>query len=317
LRVLVTGATGYIGSKLAGRLKSEGFDVYCLVRKDVGSDDFNAVPGDLLRPSTLRDACRGIDVVCNCAGAHGKWSIPKTLIESVNVEGPKNLLRAAMDASASYMLHLGAAISIGLELGDGRTKRHLHTFYARTKYKGVVEALKLARELDMPFGVVHPTFTYGPGDPHKLKFIKTIKKGYFFHLKEGSTRINPVYIDDLIDGIALALQKRPNQEAYILGGPRPVTYREWAETIAKALNVSPPRFSIPLGLAWLAAIGMESVGRIIGKEPPLTRSRVLTISQDRGWRIDKARRELGYDPSVDIAEGIQKTIEWYKENGKL
>jgi dihydroflavonol-4-reductase len=319
MKILITGATGYIGGKMAKYLYSHGSDVVCMTRMGKEVNSLPVVEGDLLRPETLKKSCENMDIVCHFAGAMGMWLKEETII-SINVSGTENMVHAAKDAGVKFFLHISSGAVVGPRgsaPANEDTECHPCTIYEQTKYEGEKLALRIAHNIGLPLCVVRPTFTYGPGDPHKLLMFKLIKKGLFFFIGDGASTNHPVYIDDLLDGIMLVLKKKPVQEVFILGGPRPVSKKEWAITIAKAIKVAPPRVCIPESLAWIGANIMEPIGRLIGKKSPLTRSRVLAMSRYWGMDISKARRELGYSPSVDLEEGVAKTVAWYINEGLL
>jgi len=316
LKHLITGATGYIGGQMARRLHSKRENVICLTRNGKRVDDLPVIDGDLLLPSTLVNACGHADIVIHFAGALGRGLTPK-MISDVNVNGTLNLIHAAKSAGVKYFLHISSGAVVGPREGapaDEKTSCYPYTPYEISKYKGECKALELAQELNLPLGVARPTFTYGPGDPHKLLMFKLIKKGFFFYIGKGYSTNHPVYIDDLLDGIELMLDKKPKQEVYILGGPKPVTKRNWAETIAQELNVQPFFFRFPEKPTWLGAIVMEGLGKLILLELPLTRSRILAMSKNWGMDISKAKTELGYSPKIDLKEGVRKTVSWYRQN---
>jgi dihydroflavonol-4-reductase len=319
MKILITGATGYIGGKMARYLHSQGFDVVCMTRMGKKVNSLPVVEGDLLKPETLQKSCENMDIVCHFAGAMGRGLKEETII-SINVNGTENMVCAAKDAGVKFFLHISSGAVMGPKgpaLADEDTECRPYTIYERTKYEGEKSALRIAHNIGLHLCVVRPTFTYGPGDPHKLLMFKLIKKGLFFFIGDGASTNHPVYIDDFIDAILLILRKRPDQEVFIVGGPRPVTKKEWAMTIAKALKVAPPRLYIPEGLAWMGASIMETIGRVICLEVPLTRSRVLAMSRYWGMDIRKAQRELGYSPRVDLEEGVAETVAWYINEGLL
>jgi len=174
-----------------------------------------------------------------------------------------------------------------------------------------------SRELGIPASVVRPTFTYGPGDPHKIALFRAVKRGRYAFIGDGESVNHPVYLDDVIHGLLLALEQARDGEVYIVGGPRPVTKRELVCTIADALGVRRPFLRIPRWVATPAAVTLELLGRTLGFEPILTRSRVMMMADDFGYSIEKARRELGYEPRTELAEGLGKTIDSYVESGLL
>jgi nucleoside-diphosphate-sugar epimerase len=319
LKILITGGTGYIGGQMARYLDAEGFDIVCMTRQYKSVGHFPTVEGDLLQPDSLPDALEGIDIVCHFAGALGR-GLTDEMVYAVNVTGLKNILTAARQKKIKYFLHISSGAvtgPMGPEPANEKTECHPYTIYERTKLEGERLALSFSKETGLPLGVARPTFTYGPGDPHKLLMFKYVQKGWFFYIGDGRSTNHPVYIDDLLKGLLLMIQQQPIQEVYILGGPRPVSKREWASAIAEALNVRPPWFCFPARLAWLGANIMEMFGRLLGVEVPLTRSRVLAMSRYWGMDIQKARDDLGYNPVVELRQGVARTIAWYRDSGLL
>jgi dihydroflavonol-4-reductase len=126
-----------------------------------------------------------------------------------------------------------------------------------------------------------------------------------------------VHVDDLVRGLLAAADRARSGEVYIVGGAAPVTKRELAHAIADALGVRRTSLSVPRPLAAAAAALLEALGRVCGFEPMLTRSRVMMMADNFGYSIDKARRELGYEPRVALREGIAETINSYRESGLL
>lgn len=318
-KILITGATGYIGGKMAKYLASNGMDIICMTRGNKQIDSIPVFEGDLLKPETLENACKHIDIVCHFAGALGR-GMTDDMIKAVNVDGTINLIRAAKKAGVKYFLHISSGAVVGPKdqtPSNEKTECNPYTIYEKTKLEGESAALTLSCEIGVPLGVARPTFTYGPDDPHKLLMFQMIKKGWFFYIGDGLSTNHPVYIDDLLQGIILMLDKKPVQEVFILGGPSPVTKKEWAETISKILNVNPPKIHIPTSIAWLCASIFEPIGRLVRIESPITRSRVLAMSKYWGMDISKAKKELSYNPEIDLFEGVKRTITSYKRNGLL
>lgn len=318
-KLLITGGTGYIGGQIARYLASNGINIVCMTRGNRQIDSIPIIEGDLLKPETLENACKGVDIVCHLAGALGR-GMADDVIRAVNVNGTINMIQAAKKAGVKYFLHISSGAVVGPKgptPSDETTECHPYTIYEKTKLEGEYSALALSREIDLPLGVARPTFTYGPDDPHKLFMFQLIKKGWFFFIGDGLSTNHPVYIDDLIQGIMLMLEKKPVQEVFILGGTRPVTKKEWAETVSRILKVNSPKLYIPTSLAWLCASILEPIGRIVKIESPITRSRVLALAKHWSMDISKARRELGYSPEIDLFEGVKRTIISYQRNGLL
>ena len=191
------------------------------------------------------------------------------------------------------------------------------TVYEKSKLLGEQDALALSSEFGIPLIVVRPTFTYGPGDLHKLGLFRAIKNGKFVFIGSGTSVNHPVYIDDVVSGIRLALEKGRGGELYILGGDRPVSKKELVYTIADALSVKRPYFAVPRWSAQIGAVCFELLGKTFGFEPILTHSKVSILSDDFGYSIAKARNELGYLPKTDLTLGVSRTVQYYNDNDLL
>lgn len=320
---VVSGATGFIGGYLVVALLRSGYAVRALVRdrkRFAGPPGTEVFEGDLLQPESLAGIEKGVDVVVHCASLLGKWGSDPSLLHDVNVGGAVHLLERFDGGGLHRFVHLsagGVTGPVGRDAVDETYDCRPATPYERTKLEGERRVLEISRERRIPATVVRPTFTYGPGDPHKLALFRAVKKGRYAFIGDGMSVNHPVYIDDLIRGILLAIDRSRPGEVYIIGGKAPVTKRELVFTIADLLRVRRPFLRIPRWIAWLAAIKLEALGWLTGIEPILTRSRVMMMGDDFGYSIDKARRELGYEPRVELREGIENTINSYVESGRL
>jgi nucleoside-diphosphate-sugar epimerase len=319
--VLVTGATGFIGAELVRVLLARGDVVRALVRdRDRVLPGVEVVRGDLLDPRSLAGIETDVDVVFHCASLLGKWGTDERVLHAVNVEGSTNVLERFRGTALLRYIHLSAGGVSGPLSGrvvDETYECRPATAYEKSKLLGEQRVLARSRELGLPTSVVRPTFTYGPGDPHKIALFRAVKRGRYAYIGDGESVNHPVYLDDLIHGLLLARERARDGEVYIIGGPRPVTKRELVCTIADTLGVRRPFLRIPRWIATLAAFKLELLGRVLGFEPILTRSRVMMMADDFGYSIDKARRELGYEPRTELPEGLGKTILSYVESGLL
>jgi nucleoside-diphosphate-sugar epimerase len=141
--------------------------------------------------------------------------------------------------------------------------------------------------------------------------------GHFVYIDGGRHFCHPTFIDDAVNGLLSCLSRGQLGETYHIAGPRPVTFRELAETIASALGVGPPRFSMPRWLALAAAGGLEISGKVLGQKPKLSRTAVAFFSEDRKFSCEKARSACGFAARHDIASGVARTSEWYRTRGWL
>jgi nucleoside-diphosphate-sugar epimerase len=324
-KLLITGATGFIGFKLAEFYTRRGMSLRLLVRDPARlhpelTKCCEIIIGDLTQPESLTPALRGVDSVIHAAGMLGHWGMTYQQLWEINVIGSENLVQAACRERVSRFIHLSAGGVTGpveSNPADETFPPRPRTDYERSKWEGEQRVLEIAADHNFNLLVVRPTFTYGPGDPHKLELFRAVQKGRFAFVGRGLSTVSPVFIDDLIKGIDLALGSDLRLTSVILAGDRPVTKRELIWGIADTLEVKRPRLMIPAGLAMLAAYLCEFGAGILKFKSPLTASRVLALSRHWGYSIEKADLMLGYQPGMDLARGLQLTVGWYREQGWL
>lgn len=326
MNILITGATGYIGRHILKRLTDENHYCRCLVRDKSNVDsikDFKNVElfyGDISQKNTLTHICKGIDVVINSAGILGKWNSTLESLRPVNAYGIINLSDEIAQNNVGYVVHLSAGGVTGpvhSKIADESYICKPMTPYEISKWEGEKNALRLYHERTLPITVVRPTFTYGLDDPHKLPLFKSIIKRRFIFIGKGDSLNHPVYIDDLVEGIMLLLERRPIGELFIIGGPHPVTKMDLVNTIGEELGVKTDFMHIPKWITGLSASIMVYLARFFNFDPILTPSRVSMMADNWGYSIKKAKEELGYSPQTELKEGIAMTVKTYKQLGWL
>ncbi|MHB0913818.1 MAG: NAD-dependent epimerase/dehydratase family protein [Armatimonadota bacterium] len=320
MRVCIAGATGFIGGHLCDECIGRGYEVVALVRKpspDLARKGVTQVTGDLADEDALCHACTGAEAVFNVTGTLGTWGAPPDELEAVNAKSAGILVECAARAGAGRVVHTSTAgVSGPLPMGVRASENYSNspaTEYQKTKMKGERAAAKAHAETGMPLTIVRPTFVYGPGDMHKLPLFRSVAKGRMVLVNGGRSSLHPVYVDDLVAGMLLASEKSSGWgEAYILGGERPATVRELLSAVARAVAAPAPSLSVPGGLLLAAAGLSEAVGRLSGREPALTRSRIKLFSENYAYSIERAKSDLGYKPMVSLAEGVKLTADWYR-----
>lgn len=325
-RVLVTGATGFAGSHLARRLIDEGQDVSILVRSTSSASALEiagaeVVTGDLTDEDSLRDAVGGVDVVYHIAALFRKAGLPDSAYWDTNTTGTINLLEAVHQCGVRRFVHcstVGVLGHIDNPPANEDTPYHPGDIYQITKCEGEKAALRYHQEKGLPVSVVRPAGIYGPGDLRWLKLFRSIARRRFAMIGSGETTIHHVYIDDLVDAFRLAADS-PGAvgRVYIAAGARYVTLNELVRIIAREVGVPASGLHIPLAPVRLLSGLCEDVCRGLKIEPPLYRRRVDFFIKDRAFDISRARRELGFEPKVDLPEGVARTAAWYREQGLL
>ncbi len=324
MRVALTGGTGYTGGRLLARLVARGDRVSALARSGASRprvDGVEWVEGDLADAGALARLVEGADAVLHVAAVYRTAGHPDAYYRDVNVGGTERLLEAAARGGVRRLVHtstVGVHGHVEHPPADESAPMAPGDIYQETKAEGERLALELGRKRGIEVAVIRPGAIYGPGERRLLKLFRAIARGRYAIVGDGRAFYHPVFIDDLLDGYLLLLE-RPEAagEAFIVAGPRYVSQRELAGLIARHTGGRVLPFRIP---AWpLQALGtlVEAVCVPLGIEPPLHRRRVDFWVKSRAFSIEKARRLLGYAPKVDLDAGIGVTAASYREAGWL
>jgi nucleoside-diphosphate-sugar epimerase len=327
MTILVTGATGFLGSALVTELVKQKQEVRVLVRDEKKArEQFGAsvkiIQGEITDGEKVRDAVDSATLVYHFAGRLYHPSVPTELYRQTHIEGTRILLEACEGQKLQRFIHCSTTGVLG-ETGTTPAAEDAPFAptnpYERTKLEGEILALQAHRTRSIPVSVVRPGLVYGPGDLHLLSFFTTIKKGPFPPLiAGGKALIHPVYIDDMTSAFLLCAERAEAiGHSYNIAGERPVSYRELATAIAHSMDKKLPPGSIPLWLANLASDIFALLPGFKGEDAPLTRSRVKFLTHSRVYSIERARNELGYSPKVGLEEGMKLTAAWYQKHGYL
>lgn len=316
MRVLVTGASGLLGSAVAERLRHTGHDVRTMQRRSTGATD--EIIGTITDEAAVAVAVDGIDAVVHLAA---KVSLTGEAAEfrQVNVEGTRNLLSAASAAAVSRFVmvsspsvaHAGASI-VGDDAEPADPLR-ARGDYARTK----AEAELLALAADRPgFAVVavRPHLVWGPGDTQLVaRIVERASKGRLPLLGHGAALIDSTYIDNAASAIAQAMERADavHGNSYVVtnGEPRPVA--ELLHGMCHAAGVPTPTWRIPASVAREAGGLVESVWRG-PDEPPMTRFLAEQLSTAHWFDQRRTRRDLEWAPAVSLDEGFRRLAAAYR-----
>ena len=326
--VLVTGANGFTGSYLCKGLLERGDRVRALVRRssdvsllhklEVEYVHADLANGDL---TTLRAAMRGVDIVYHVAAAYRKEGVPPDYFRKVNVEGTHNVLDAAARAEVGRFVHCSTVGVQGEIKHPPATEESPYSpgdVYQDSKLEGEKLARDFFRENNLPGTVVRPVGIYGPGDMRFLKLFKFVNNGKFRMLGNGQVLYHLTFVEDLVSGIILAGDLEQSiGEVFTIGGSEFTTLQELVRRLAVVLKVPVPQKRFPVWPVYYAGWMCELLCRPLGIEPPLYRRRVDFFIKDRAFDISKARRMLGYQPKVDLDNGLKITADWYRAQGLL
>ncbi len=327
MTILVTGATGFLGSALTTELvrqrseQAQPQEIRILARdtekaRKLFGDAVTIIAGDITDGPRVREAVNGVEIVYHLVGHLYHPSVPRELYYRTHVEGTRTLLAAC--EGQSQLRRIVHCSTTGVHGVTGPVPAAEDAPFAptnpyeATKLESELLALAAYKEQGLPVSVVRPGLVYGPGDLHLLGFFASIQKGLFRVIDGGKALLHPIYIDDMTAAFLLCAEKAGAiGKSYNIAGSRAVTIRELSTAIAHALDKELPKGSIPLWLANLASDVFSLTPGFKGEKAPLTRSRVQFLTSSRVYNTGKAKAELGFVPHVELAEGMQRTAKWY------
>lgn len=325
MKILVTGGTGFTGGHLVSRLIQQGHTVRVLARKTSNVKpleriNVELVYGDIIDKNAVKEAIKGIDYVYNIAALFRKAGVPDRMYREVNVEGTRNILDVSREEGVKRIVHcstIGVLGHIGDPPADEKTAYNPGDIYQETKCEAEKLALSYHQKYKVPVVVARPAAIYGPGDTRMLKLFRLIAKRRFVMIGKGRVYLHLVYIDDLVTGLELCMQKGTLGQVYIIGGNEYVSLNELSKLIAEELNVSIPKIHLPAWPFKILGSLCEVLCKPFGIEPPIYRRRVDFFTKNRAFDISRAKEELGYQPKFDLKTGIHHTCQWYKQHGYI
>ncbi len=319
--VFLTGATGFIGGALAGRLLSQVKALHLLVRPgshlSIEHPKVRIFRGGLNDPEVLRKGMRGCEVAFHLAAWVRLASEDPLLFDRTNIQGTRDLIEAASSEGVKKVIYTSSVVAIGPSHGTPADEESVRrtpflTDYERTKALAEEEVMR-AVQRGFPAVIVSPSLVFGPTDSLKRysfnRFLLEFVTGRFIGIPgDGKKRVNAVYIDDVVEGHLLALEKGEIGEKYILGGEN-IPLNALAEMAIDLLKKKRRLIHLPLpllkGLSWIEM----GLSKIQGREPRMTPRSIAIYRYDWAYSSDKARRQLGYRP-LPLKEGIEKLLAW-------
>ena len=326
MKYLITGATGFIGPYLLERLISEGHTCRCLVRP--GSDikvtqhpAVEIVSGDITQPETLTGIGEGMDYLLHLAtlGHMSNFTVTEEMFEAINVSGTRNIMAEALKAGIKKIVHCSSVAAMGICDDLPATEESTcnpHHAYGRSKLKAEKLVQKMAAEENLPAAIVRFSMVYGPGDPRDiLKLTRMAKRGTFPQIGSKPKLTPLIHAEDAVSGLLLAADCGRVGEIYLLTNKNSVPFDNIRKIIQKALGSRRPTIHIPESVALGLATMIEKTFTLVGKTPPVARKNIESTLADRVFSIAKAQKELGFEPRIDPAKGLEETVIWYKDKG--
>jgi len=328
---LLTGATGFIGGRLARRLLSEGYRVRALAR--AGSDTSalshmgaELATGDVRDARSLEIALEGAQRVVHCAALVSDWATVAE-ISATNVQGTRNVVQAAARAGVGRLVHLSTtdiyAFPDGGPISETHVPSRFANWYAQTKLEaeGEVRAAQAAGSLQCV--ILRPATVYGPGSLEVIgEIARAIRGGHMLLIARGRPIAGLCYVENVLDAVLLALEhERAPGEAFNVTDGLSSTWRELCDALAEGMGAGRVRWSLPYAPASALGLALESSYRLLRRAtgvklaPLLSRQAVHVLGRDQQFSNLKLRQTLGWEPRVGFDEGLAATLAWLSAEG--
>jgi nucleoside-diphosphate-sugar epimerase len=327
--VLVTGASGFLGGRLAEMLVERGEQVRVLAR---GSSDLRhlshlqiqTVRGGLDDATALADAVRGVRVIYHCAACSTDWAPIQTYI-AANVMGTQSLLDAAVRAgSVERFVHVSTTDVYGyprVPCDESAPRRDVGLPYNQTKIQGEEAVWRAHREHGLPVTVVRPATIYGPrGKDFVVEIAKMLREKMMLLIDGGRARGGFTYVDNVATAMMDAAASSVTVgRAYNITDGTGATWRAYTNALADALGYSRPWLALPFPVAMALGRTMEIPHGLLKLQarPLLTRHAVYLLGRDQEFPTARAREDFSFAPQVSFAEGVERSAAWVRSQKPL
>lgn len=322
MRVLVSGANGFIGSKLCEVLHGKGYKVRALIFHGENYEHIKpfiseVVEGDIYRPETLGNIGKDIDIVYHLAARVGDYGSKQEFYSSI-LDGTQNMLKACA-GQAKRFLYVSSicACGIGREMkGLNEDAPGLKTgvYYGDAKLEAEQNVKAAAKDFTNGCVIIRPGNVIGPGSIWVRDLINQIQKNVMVLFDQGKHSASLVYVDNLIDGLVLAGEKpEAENQTYFLRDDWEVSWKQYVTDLCEISGKSPLLLKIPFRLAWILGTLAELISRPFGIRPIITRTAAGLMGRNNDVLISKAQTELGWKSSVSYDKAIIQIKHWVAE----
>lgn len=324
MRILVTGAAGFIGRHVIARLLQDGHRVRALVHSMGPARDMPAgveiVAGDIRDAGAMKAAAAGCETVFHLAGkthAVSERDEDEAGYHALNVEGTRNVLEAAVAGGATRFVFFSSVKAMGEEAPDCRDESWTPapvTAYGRSKLEAEKLVLEYGRRSNLAVTCLRLPLVYGVGNKGNLfRMIAAIDRGLFPPLPSVPSRRSLVHVANVVEAAMLAGEKpAAHGRCYIVTDGRAYSTRELYGLIRKALGRRMPRWSVPMGILAAAARVGDLAGRVVRRRMPFDSDALAKLTGSAWYSSDLISRELGYRPLMTFERALPELIAWYR-----
>ena len=324
--VLVTGATGFLGSSLVRRLLGAGTRVRVLVRSQakaraMAAQGAEPVVGEITDPAAVSAAVDGVAVVHHLAGRLLVPGVPASEYRRTHVDGTRVLLECCRAApNLERLVHCSTTGVLGVtgpRPADESAPLRPTNVYEQTKAEAET-AVREAAQAGLPVVIVRPGLVYGPGDLHLLGFFRAVLRRRFRPIGREPVWLHPIYLDDMTEALVRCGEDPAALgECFHIAGAQPESLQGLAAAIARAAGGRPAPGHIPMVAARAAAAVGDALPSPLRASAPLTRSRLDFLTHSRVYDVAKAQSVLGFTAATDLPTGTARTTAWYRGEGHL
>lgn len=324
MKVLVTGATGFVGYHLTQKLVKQGYKVKALVLQQSDSLllknlDVEIVTGDIRDIAVVEQAIKGCQHVYHLAARELQPGTSKQEYYTINVEGTKNVAHAAIKTDVERLVYASAVGVYGIIKNppvNENTKLNPSSAYRDSKFLGEQVLFSYHKQEKLPVVVARLTGIIGAGSYSWLGLIKAISKNNFRMIGTGKNYDHVAHISDIVSGLQLCAEKGTEGELYILGGCSAITVKDLINMIYQELGISNSCRSLPVTPYKVFSYLGETLYTNLGFDLPGVHRYALFVA-NKILDISKAQKQLGYSPNNSIQEAIKETIDWYRLHGYI
>jgi nucleoside-diphosphate-sugar epimerase len=323
MQIAVTGAGGFLGSRLVERLISEGHRVRGLVRPGnvpgwLAERGAELCIGDIADRESQRPLVAGCETLFHTAGLVTEVVASASEYERINVEGSERLALAAIEAGTRRIVFVSStsvhAPNSGRAL-DESSACEPGDAYGRSKAEAELRLTRLAQAGGTELVIVRPSRIYGPRDASLGRIFRAIARRRLPLVGPCTAQIDFVFVDDVVGALTRAATRGTG--VYLIGGPERVSIRCFFEEIARALGRRLPSLRLPFTPVLVASSLLARAYTAFGREPPVAPKRLAFFRNSRIVDHSRAARDLGYDPAVGVRDGVERTARWYQQAGWL